>query len=77
MEKGQFDYIYRNLPEIETQILELYLSNKDITQQEIAKSVNCDQSNVGRKLKAIAKKFNYSESSLDYQEYLVKIFSQY
>ncbi|NEP77470.1 MAG: hypothetical protein F6K39_04355 [Okeania sp. SIO3B3] len=77
MEKGQFDYIYRTLLEIETQILELYLSDKDITQQEIAKSVNCDQSNVGRKLKAIAKKFNYSESSLDYQEYLVKIFSQY
>jgi len=77
MNKEQFEYIYRTLPEVETQILELFLSDQDITQQAIGESVGYDQPNVGRKLKAIANKFNYSDSNLDSKEYLVKIFSQY
>ncbi|NEP38836.1 MAG: hypothetical protein F6K25_26065 [Okeania sp. SIO2G4] len=75
MNKEIFDHIYSHLPESEKQILHLRLSNQKY--QQIAQIMNCDQSNVGRKLKAIAAKFNYSESSLEREEYLVKIFSQY
>ncbi|MGB3511159.1 MAG: AAA-like domain-containing protein [Microcoleaceae cyanobacterium] len=75
MNKEIFDHIYSHLPDSEKQILHLRLSDKKY--QQIAQIMNCDQSNVGRKLKAIATKFNYSESSLEREEYLVKIFSQY
>ncbi len=78
MEKGQFDYIYRALSDKEKQILKLRLSDKDIKHDAIGKSVGYDQTNIGRKLQAIANKFGYSEeSNLDSKEYLVKIFTQY
>ncbi|GGA16254.1 hypothetical protein CYANOKiyG1_30420 [Okeania sp. KiyG1] len=77
MNKGQFDYIYRNLSKKEKEILKWYLSDKNMTQTKIANLTNYDQGNISKKLRAIAKKFNYSESSLDWKEYLVNIFGKF
>jgi len=77
MDKRLFDYIYCNLSKIEKQIVELYLSDKDTTQQKIAQSVSYDQSTVSKKLKEIAKKFWLSEPNVDHKEYLVNIFGKF
>lgn len=76
MNQEIFDHIYSNLSDNDKNIVQLRLSGKKY--QEIAQSMSFDQSSVGRKLKAIAKKFKYSsESNLEWNEYLVQIFTQY
>ncbi len=76
MNQEIFDHIYSNLSDNDKNIIQLRLSGKKY--QEIAQSISFDQSSVGRKLKAIAKKFKYSpESNLEWNEYLVQIFTQY
>ncbi|MEM1173009.1 MAG: AAA-like domain-containing protein [Cyanobacteria bacterium P01_H01_bin.35] len=76
MNQEIFDHIYSNLSDNDKNIVQLRLSGKKY--QEIAQSMSFDQSSVGRKLKSIAKKFKYSsESNLEWNEYLVQIFTQY
>ncbi|NET14273.1 MAG: hypothetical protein F6K08_16265 [Okeania sp. SIO1H6] len=76
MNQEIFDHIYSNLSDNDKNIIQLRLSGKKY--QEIAQLMSFNQSSVGRKLKAIAKKFKYSsESNLEWNEYLVQIFTQY
>ncbi|MGK7923481.1 MAG: AAA-like domain-containing protein [Trichodesmium sp.] len=76
MNQETFKHIYSNLSDNDKKIVEYRLSGKKY--QEIAQLMSFDQSSVGRKLKAIAKKFEYSsESNLEWNEYLVQIFTQY
>lgn len=76
MNQEIFDHVYSNLSDNDKKIIQLRLSGKKY--QEIAQLMSFDQSNVGRKLKTIAKKFKYSsESNQEWNEYLVQIFTQY
>lgn len=78
MKKEVFQHIFPSkLTEDELQTLKLFLDgHKD---KDIADSMNWDRSNIPRKLKAIALKFDYpknSDSSF-VREFLVEIFSKH
>ncbi|NES64054.1 MAG: hypothetical protein F6K24_01720 [Okeania sp. SIO2D1] len=75
MNKEIFNHIYSQLTDDDLKTLKLFLSGKKY--EQIAKSMNWDTSNVGKKLKAIASKFNDSKSVKEFREFLLEIFCQY
>ena len=75
MSKEIFLHIYSLLTEDELKTLNFWL--KGHKQTDIANFMCWHPSNVSKKLKTIAEKFNHHKNSSDSQEYLVKKFSQY
>ena len=75
MNKEIFNHIYSRLTDDDKETLHLFLSGQKY--EQIAQSMNWDTSNVGKKLKAIASKFNGSKSVKEFREFLFEIFCQY
>ena len=76
MKKEVFQHIFNSqLTDDELKTLRFFLSGNQHT--KIADSMNWDRSNVSKKLKAIAVKFEHPKNSSFYQDFLVEIFSKY
>ncbi|NET25395.1 AAA-like domain-containing protein [Okeania sp. SIO1I7] len=75
MNKQIFEHIYSGLADDEVKTLSLFLAGNKY--EQIAQSMKWDTSNVGKKLKAIATKFNLPKNHSSFREFLFETFSKY
>ncbi|NEN90065.1 MAG: hypothetical protein F6K48_14565, partial [Okeania sp. SIO3H1] len=75
MNKQIFEHIYSGLADDEVKTLSLFLAGNKY--EQIAHSMKWDTSNVGKKLKAIATKFNLPKNHSSFREFLLETFSKY
>ena len=76
MKQEVFEHIYSSkLTEDELKTLKFWLNGHK--QTDIAGSMCWDPSNVSKKLKTIAEKFEHPKNSSDFQEYLVNKFNKH